>query len=276
MQSKSRKTGLIWRWIAGLSAPTRIIGAGGLFLSVSQGVLILQAYFKGRPLAPLPPAETLSLIGGAVTAAGLAGILFQLTDGERQRSLAAANKADQLHAEFGTPEMRSHRQVAYRYFQHLLSLPGKREVQLSLLAENLVAQTAHDIDLPEIESESKEGRSGRVDSVVWSIGEILAFYSRVEYHLTEYFGDDEIDADTFTKIVGPFYWSYWADIGIMEFVKASRRAYHPKVPEWPFYVGPIEALDLRAKRVNAIMADRAVAARAEDFAAPSSGPLATA
>lgn len=99
--------------------------AGLAFLIIVE---LFLCHFTCNPasLGSLPPAEIIALSTGAITAAGLAAIFVQIdaarrasTEREDQQRKDITCRADQLHADFNTKEMRDHRNRAYHYLKFL-------------------------------------------------------------------------------------------------------------------------------------------------------------
>jgi hypothetical protein len=232
------------------------VGAGMVFLAALQLVLVAQAVVSGDEIGPLPPSETISLFSGTLTAAGLSAIYLQVrtaakenaqaTAAAEQRSkdvaLAFALRADQLHAEFNTIEMREHRNIAYEYLEFLKADALERRQY----AEYWVRETG----TPRIPTQPQE-RTTPVElrRYGWALSCMIAFFVRVETHIRSTSLLQELSEDQMREMVGPFVWKYWERVGLVAFANECETVYEENpgaAPERPYFVEALRSLARRA------------------------------
>jgi hypothetical protein len=226
------------------------------FIIITELVICAPLLISGTSVGPMPAAEVISLLSGAVTAAALAAVYLQVRDARRnaaQQIIEVAVRADQLHAEFNSTDMRKHRDRAYT---HLKLLDNDRAA-LAALAEAWIYDrpyaTANNewSRVAEAAGATKTAEAYRaMDETLWSISCMVAFYVRVEAYLRTNDAHFKQRQESTSTLLGPFYWQYWANAGIRRLVEASDEAYRkdPKQAiEEPYYVTPLRRLDDRCK-----------------------------
>lgn len=228
------------------------LAAGILFIVVVQILLLLGVLFRGARLEPLNPGDTIALLAGGVTAAALSGIFLQVREARRQAEQAlidVALRADQLHAEFNTVEMREHRDRAYAYLKHLELNPGQRV----RFANSWVFES----DPPSLPP-SLEGQNLGFKDYEWSLSCMLAFYVRVATHIETYRPQIRASSSSEFVILGPFFWSYWEKAGLVALVEACEQAYQQNAstaPERPYFIDPLKRLKAIAQAAREAMGE---------------------
>lgn len=195
------------------------LAAGVLFLVLAETVLLLQAQIYGLVWGPLSAEDTIALMVGSVTAAGLSAIYLQVhqaseaaTRSSVDAQMAMALRADELHGLFNTREMRWTRNRAYNLLLPLQEHPDK----LKKLARLWVQLTDKDDGSEFIPaSGAKDFREYR-----WALSNILAFYVRVDAHIRAAELIRDLTKDEKVNLIRPFVWEYWEEIGLYDFVVA--------------------------------------------------------
>lgn len=218
--------------------------SGLLFVLVVELAICGIALFEPHSLTRLAPGDTIALLTGAVTAAALSAIYLQLREARKEeeardelRNRELAYKADQLHAEFNSPEMRRHRDIAYPYIGFLNE--NGQTSRLTELAKSWILDD-HPGPVPEIPFD--ELGKLKYGDYSMSFGCMLAFFVRVSAHLR--LNEKYLDFEDITEITESFYWSHWKRKGLVKFVEEIKR-YHKDVgydiPR-PYFIDGIERL----------------------------------
>ena len=228
----------IWRWPA---------VAALLFVSVAEAVIILSGLTRGGSLGWLAPAETLSLLSGAVTAAGLTAVYSQFREGNRAAASAAREAAlrlDELHAAFNAPEMQVYRDIGWTY----LKAVAADDAKLLLFAKWWVLSTSV---APEGCEETDKGLDYITHSrEIWAVTAMITFYVRLENHFAVHFPGGDPPAGDFLQATGPFVWKYWEE-DLIKFADACEQFRfldrHGNAIA-PYFVKPLNDLDARFAR----------------------------
>jgi hypothetical protein len=222
--------------------PPFLIGAG----FIGAVLLIVALRHKGWAIS-----DVISLLTGAFTAAGLFAIFLQVRtaeedakERENQRALEMAVRADQLHMEFNTDSMREHRDLAYSYLKTMRD----DGTLLRTFAEYWIydKKDAH----PPL---SRAETTPRPD---WSVSVMIAFFVRLASHVKFY--DDRVNhlnAEDMARLIGPFFWNYWAEAGIRALVDECARLEkeNPSPFGLPYFINPLRELEEFSGRAKGIM-----------------------
>lgn len=212
-----------------LYVATRAVLIGAAFIVTVFAIL---AFGKHEPLST---SDVIALLTGAVTAVGLSAIFLQIQTNEKQRALEMTVRADQLHTEFNAESMRESRDLAYTYLKSL----GDRD--LRVLAENWIYDRS--------DPSSPEGKS------VWAVDAMVAFFVRLASHVKFY--DDRVkhlSAEDLARLIGPFFWNYWAEAGLRALVRECENleAMKPSPFGRPYFINPLRELEQFSERAKGI------------------------
>jgi hypothetical protein len=189
-------------------------------------------------------ADMLSLLTGAVTAMGLAGVYMQVKDGRcetdrrtAEQALEAALRADQLHAEYNSTEMQQPRVIAYEYLKFL-----KRRNQMDEYARNWLFDDERPCQVPK-----KLGPDGKLltfDDYSNALDSMIAFFVRVSSHVKLHepqLRNGELDG---AEMIGPFFWPYWEQAGMPAFVAACKQLHEREGRGFdrPYFIDGLERL----------------------------------
>jgi hypothetical protein len=226
-----------------------LAAAPPLFIGVSfiVAVLVILTLSGGKAWAP---SDVISLLTGAVTAAGLFALSLQVRtaqedaqERENQRALEMAVRADQLHMEFNIESMREHRDLAY---SHLKSLRDNPKL-LRTFAEYWIYDKK-DAYLP-------LGQAEATPKPDWSVSIMIAFFVRLSSHVKFY--DDrvnQLNAEDMSRLIGPFFWIYWAEAGIKALVDECAKLEKEKPSPFglPYFINPLRELEKFSDRAKGI------------------------
>lgn len=207
-------------------------GSLSIYLGVVQTILWAQAWLAGKKIVPLNSTDTIALMSGSITAAGLAALYAQIRESARATKLArdtemklAAAQVDNLHVAFNQPDLHRNRDLAWRYLAHL----ENHKDQLPVFARSWVlGEVRPSVPPPEIEESAPSYGITDFSHYIWSISNIIAFFVRLESHLAlhrAYLTDTRPDV-----IAGPFFWSYWRN-GLLKIANECEVIYEQAVKD---------------------------------------------
>ncbi|WP_449472590.1 hypothetical protein [Sphingobium chungangianum] len=268
-----------------ITHPLRVLGwaAGSLlvFIAAVEAILCGPAILAGRKLVPLDSGDTIALMTGSITAAGLAALYAQIRESARaakqarqaERKLAAA-QADNLHVAFNQAEMHRSRDLAWRYLAHL----EKQPTQLPVFAKSWVLGDARPrVPAPERKQSAPSYGITDFSHYIWSISNIIAFFVRLESHFAIHAAHVADERATPAVIAGPFFWSYWRT-GLLAISEACDQVYNEAVEDAvregkdptrivrPYFTDPLWALEALVSTPPLIRTVRPL-----ELPAPSSG-----
>jgi hypothetical protein len=214
---------------------------GAAFIVV---VLTVIVFGKHKPLST---SDVISLLTGAVTAIGLSAIFLQIQTNEKQRALEMAVRADQLHMEFNTRDMRQHRDIAYPYLKELRGNPE----QLDALARYWI----YDEEALCLTSENESGEASQLkfEDRATSVSVMVSFFVRLSSHIRFYDGRAKnLKAEDMANLIGPFFWRYWADAGIRAFVVKCAERHRLKASPFgtPYFISALDDLEGYSRRAG--------------------------
>jgi hypothetical protein len=218
------------------------------FVALAEAILLSPRLWAGGHISPLPPAELISLLSGAITAAGLTAIYFQFREGNRAAGRAAVEVAlrlDDLHVAFNAPDMQVHRDIGWHY----LKAVARDSDKLAKFARWWVLSEG---SAPDINESAEDRPKGMVShtSAGWAVTAMVTFYVRLENHFALHFANHEPAPEAFLTATGPFVWKYW-EADMMKFVevcsKLEFRDRKKRVVE-PYFVVPLRNLANRYER----------------------------
>lgn len=236
---------------------------GVAFFLVTEFILIFPYPFNRVEIDPLTPSDLISLLTGAVTAAGLAGIYAQIlarTDDARRNS---ALQLDSLHAYFNSTQMRENRTLAFVYLSFLLQdqVAFEQYAKYWINSAGCVGATPNKNDLRKIfPHESKQNCNVYDD---WAkrpfleydaaVSAVISFFVRLAVHLKQSELANQLSDDT-REAVSPFFWhSYWRE-KVMPFADLCVEIQNDKLSEFelPYFVIPLRRLtdQLRPKPIK--------------------------
>jgi len=225
-----------------IAVPPLFIGVG--FIAVVLAILTLGGS------SAWPRSDIISLLTGAVTAIGLFALFLQIrtaqedaNERENQRALEMAVRADQLHMEFNSEKMREHRDLAYSYLKSIRDNPQL----LRTFAEYWIYDK---VDLHSPFNENKT--TPRPD---WSVSVMIAFFVRLASHI-KYYDDriNQLDAEDMARLIGPFFWKYWAEAGIQALVDECAKLEQKNASPFglPYFINPLRELERFSDRTKGI------------------------
>lgn len=246
------------------------LAAFGGFILVVETILVCPVIGLGRT-DPLDAGDLISLLTGAITAAGLTGIYTQF----RQRENEAALRLDAMHAAFNAPDMQISRDIGWTYLTSLsapepehaageaddAAAPEKPKSRASGRQDD--ARTEADArrerllrlahwwvhlggDAPKAPGTPKKNETRKAYDTrhVWALTAVINFYVRLENQLALHYGNAGIPGKLFARAVGPFVWSYWRS-ELMRFVDACEKVERPGHVPKPYFIAPLQSLDRR-------------------------------
>lgn len=216
-----------------LSKPLRMaIAMAAWFVFVTLLVLIFQSLLHGEVPKPLEPAEVIALITGAITAAGLAGLFFQVQDISNQAEHRAeesrrqtAVRLDALHEFFSSSVMRKNRNMGYAFLKYLLAEGNEQELEgyatywtldvdynATVPTKEKLLTLHHEHGAPEFSS--SDPRTDQLfEHYDAAASAMVAFFVRLSLHLRDAIREDESYEDAYLQSlrdsVGPFFWTYY-------------------------------------------------------------------
>ncbi|WP_323607628.1 hypothetical protein [Pseudomonas sp. YuFO8] len=197
--------------------------AGTTFFIITQSILIIQAIASGARLGFLNSTDTISLLAGTMTAAGLAAVYIQVYESDRNARSQSALHLDALHAHFNSTEMRMHRNLAFVYLRFLMESPER----LQTYARYWILDISKDVTIPTPEDLVRLSGGANSHSVNAyddlknvtfmqydsAVSAVVSFYARLSAHLRQNFPEivesgTQLDEATL-EAFGPFFWNYW-------------------------------------------------------------------
>lgn len=208
--------------------------AGGAFFLFTQALLICIPLAAGESIVVLKAGDTIALMAGSITAAGLTAIYFQVLEAERAAETRAqevqrqdALRLDAFHAQFG--EVRRQRNLAYAYLAYLMSKPEL----MRNYARYWMLSYSFDVEVPSVDDLRKIfGEKGRPAGNTYDLFADLGFleYDAAISAMTSFFvrlsievrrslephGGLSLTTDVeIREALSPFFWnSYWRE-GLM-------------------------------------------------------------
>jgi hypothetical protein len=238
--------------------------AGAVFFSVVELILIVPSLVTGSGIKFLSPTDTISLLTGTVTAAGLSAVAAQVMESARNaeaRTLElrrqSALQLDSLHAHFNSVEMRKHRNIAYLYLRFLMDSEGSMATYARYwIADMDITIARNDFILmakaPVNDSSNPFAELVEVTFIDCdaAVSSIVAFYTRLSSHILQSFpdidnADAKLDAATI-EAFSPFFWTYWQNrLKALsdECQKVYQQEAQSKGLSAPFFRKPFERLD---------------------------------
>nr|CAD6616948.1 hypothetical protein RTCK_03234 [Rhizobium sp. TCK] len=154
-------------------------------------------YLQGNA-EPIVFATVLAASFAAVTVVGVALSIEQISSLERNSRLAAALRADDLHAQFNSLEMRKMRSVARRYLCQVLASD-------KLTAQFAEAWMSERVKMPDPFAFRKHEPQD-----TWAVSILIAFYVRLVRYIDAHAKAGTITIDQAKQIAEPFHWPYWS------------------------------------------------------------------
>jgi hypothetical protein len=216
--------------------------AAGVYVFLAELLLLCPSSLRFQlTLERLSPADTLSLLTGAVTAAALSSVYLQVEQARReaaargkQQVAEAALRADELHAQFHAFEMARQRAIALQFLKHL------RDHRLvERYAQIWVSDSNEEIDTP---VRDLDGKPLTYLEQSWALEVVIAFFVRVGAHLRLYREHLPIGSEQAKEVLAPFCWSYWQAAGLGEFACACEREWSASQErhEHPYFINMLK------------------------------------
>lgn len=198
------------------------------YLLTIEAVALWPVWIGGAgTITRMTDANLISLLTGTVTAAGLAALYSQLinaNDAAQTRALeaafaqlelnrAAALRADRLHVDFNSSEMRRQRGLAWRYLKFLREAGNgrllTRFVQCWISDDAASHGDEEYLPMPAIPG-------GATTSAEYeaAVSFVIAFFVRLNTHVQLLDQDQRSDPSLIADFLAPFFWWQWR--GVLE------------------------------------------------------------